>query len=138
MRISFDFDGVLDTEEGQEFFRSLAHANWLAGPNGTTFQIFIVTTRFKDEIGVESKSKILADRNDDIWNFVRSIQGLHGIKVNFTNHEWKWKTLDDLGIDIHIDDNPDECHLINEKCEKCSSLLFGLNIHKLLMEGTEL
>jgi len=122
MKISFDFDGVLDTEDGQEFIRALLNANRLAGPMGRPFDICIVTTRFA--------------KNDN--SDLNSLAAELSCDAIFTNHEWKWETLEKLQIDLHIDDNPDEVHLINEKCTKCQALLFGVNIHKLLMEGTEL
>ncbi len=125
MKISFDFDGVLDTNEGQEFIRGLVAANRLAHTQGNPFQIWIVTTRH-DDLNNEEVLKIA-------WEFDIPLD-----RVIFTNGRWKWKTMDELDIEIHIDDNPDECHLINEKCEKTHSMLFGLNIHKLLIEGTEL
>lgn len=125
MNISFDFDGVLNTEKGIEFLDSFIHANLLSNQHGIPFNIFIITTRYN------------YDNNEDILRIVQE-KKIPLQNLIFTNGDWKWRTLEELGIGVHIDDNPDEVHLINENCEDCQAMLFGLNIHRLLNEGTEL
>ena len=129
MKISFDFDGVLDTEKGQEFFKSLIHANFLADPMGAPFNLVIVTTRHEDRNN-EEILRTAANLGMEVSKLIP--------KIIFTNGQWKWETIEKLGIDLHIDDNLDEVHLINEKCSSAQAVLFGANVHKILLEGTEL
>lgn len=85
-RVSFDFDGVLSTNEGQ----SLARAEIKRGNT-----VFIVTKRS----AYSRSSEVFA---------VADCLGIPRENIHFTDTAWKWKKLNDLMIDSHYDDQEEE------------------------------
>jgi len=85
-RVSFDFDGVLSTNQGQDLAR-------LELKRGNT--VFIVTKRspFKQSKEVFQVADML---------------GIPRENIHFTNGTWKWKKLNDLQVDKHYDDQDEE------------------------------
>jgi len=93
-RISFDFDGVLDSDYVQEF------VSWLLEFNT---DIWVITTR---NHAFYSEVKAVTDR-----------LGIPSRKVIFTSGEQKFKAVRDLGIDVHLDDDWNEIAKINDSTD---------------------
>lgn len=94
MKISFDYDGTLDHPSIQKYCveqQELGH------------DIYIVTTR----MSVPEESTF------DIFETAEKLSIPHH-KIYFTDMEWKYKTLLELGIDIHVDDCKEEMKLIKK------------------------
>lgn len=100
MKVSFDFDGVLTTNDGIELARE-----YIRQGN----DVWIVTRRRK-----------MFD--DPVYKVAKQL-GIGTLKVIFTNGEMKWKTILENEIELHIDNNPDEVDLINENTEAEAVLL---------------
>ena len=99
MIVSFDFDGTLECEEVQELVKITQDAGHKA---------VVLTTRYDDK------------DNFDLYQITERL----GIKeINFTNFEWKYTVIDDLGIDLHIDDYSFEVERITTEC-KAEAVLF--------------
>lgn len=91
MKVSFDFDGTVATKKGYELAQQYIQQN---------NQVYIITRRRKEF-------------NDPVLNVAKSL-GIPRNRVIFTNGEMKWKTILKLGIELHIDNNPEELKLIEE------------------------
>jgi hypothetical protein len=83
MKVSLDYDGTLSTNRGQQLALRL---------KGQGDQLYIVTAR--------SKSDALP-----VYTVADQI-GIPRSNIYFTNGQSKWKTLTDLGIKKHYDNNP--------------------------------
>lgn len=85
MRISFDFDGTLSQESIQVLAETL---------NNSEFnELFIVTSRV-------SKT----EWNKDLFS-VAEFLGIPRNHIFFTEGDFKWKTLKELNIELHFDDD---------------------------------
>lgn len=104
-KISFDFDGTLEFNEMQEFAKELIDAG---------YDVCILTTRYSDPTNYHW-AKDNPDHASHLHDKLFDIATKLGIKeVNFTEYKFKTGFVDQLGIDIHIDDNfADEVHAIN-------------------------
>ena len=91
MKISFDFDDTLTTPQGLDL---------LASHIAKGDEVFIITRRRKSF-------------NEPIYELAKKYN-IPKSKVIFTNGEMKWKTILELGIELHYDNNPDELKLIQE------------------------
>jgi len=89
MKVSFDFDGTLERPIIQQMAKK--HIN--AGD-----EVFIITRRCPED-------------SDDVYS-VASKLGIPNDKCLFTCKEWKWRTIGDLGIDLHYEDKLIEAVLI--------------------------
>jgi uncharacterized HAD superfamily protein len=85
MKISFDFDGVLETAKGQETAQRLMQSN----------DVFIITARNKERM-----SKAVYEVADKLNIPYRN--------VIFTNGADKWKAINDKNIDVHYDNNNEQ------------------------------
>lgn len=88
-KISFDYDGVLTTKQGQ----SLLKRKQTEG-----YPVYIITAR--------------QEGDETVLNFAHE----HGIprdKVYFTSGADKWKTIKRLGINKHYDNNKEQVDKIN-------------------------
>lgn len=94
MRISFDFDGVLETAKGQETALRLMQGN----------QVFIITARNKEQM-----SKSVFEMADKLKIPYRN--------VIFTNGADKWKAINDNRIDVHYDNNNEQLSKIKANTE---------------------
>jgi hypothetical protein len=106
-KISFDFDGTLETKEMQEFAKELIAKG---------YDICILTTRYSDPTNYQwakSNPERASHLHDELFAIAKEL----GItEINFTEYKWKTGFVDELGIDIHIDDNyRDEVFVINYK-----------------------
>ena len=100
IKVSFDFDSTLEFKEVQEFAKDLIERG---------YHVCILTTRYEDP------SKYSFDVHQHLFDVAKKL----GItEIHFTNMEWKYKTIDDYGIAIHLDDNYRyEVYIINKYCK---------------------
>ena len=102
MKVSIDFDDTLSTQRGQDLARYIIN-------NG--YDLYVVTRRQKsqsaDVYAISDKLKIPRD------------------KVVFTNGRLKWETLKRLGIQKHIDNNPEEIQAIKQNAPLIDAVKFA-------------
>lgn len=94
MRISFDFDGVLETAKGQETSLRLKQGN----------EVYIITARNKERM-----SKAVFEIADKLNIPYRN--------VIFTNGADKWKAVKENNIDVHYDNNTEQINKIRANTE---------------------
>ena len=110
MKISFDFDGTLEYTDVQNVARDLIKRG---------YDVCILTTRFSDP------SKYNFDVTEAHQHLFDVAKELGIDEIHFTEYEYKYKTIDSFGIDIHIDDDyRDEVFVINKMC-KAKAILYG-------------
>lgn len=97
MKISFDFNGVLDTEQGMK----------LAKQKMDEGNIVYIITALRPSDNVRRLAKEL---------------GIPLFRVHFTSGEDKWKTIQKLGIQEHYDNNQEQIDKIN-KYTSCKAIL---------------
>ena len=94
MRVSFDFDGVLDTEAGKRIaIRAIDKGD----------DVFIITARNES-----LSAGVYAIAND---------LGIPRLRVYFTNGADKWRTIERLDIDLHYDNNREQVDKIDENTD---------------------
>ena len=86
MKISFDVDGVLDTPQGMALARRKI-------ANGD--RVYIITARNESTMSTK------------VYEIAKEL-GIPRLRVYFTNGADKWKTIQSLGIDLHIDNNEEQ------------------------------
>lgn len=110
--VSFDFDGTLEehfdgannkNREGiQRLFQEL-----VADEN---FDVYIITRRF----GPEHAGKGIGNEHRKVFDFLNSLNiVLAEEKILFTNREYKYSLVHELGVHIHLDDEIRERELID-------------------------
>jgi hypothetical protein len=92
MKISFDFNGVLDTEKGME----------LAKQKIDEGNIVYIITSLRPAENVKRLAKAL---------------GIPLFRVHFLSGADKWETVKKLGINIHYDNNAEQIEKINKNTE---------------------
>jgi HK97 family phage prohead protease len=107
-KISFDFDDTLTIA----LYR--ARAKQLIERGKTVY----IITRRQENFNPEQ-----------VYNVADEIEIPHS-RVYFTNGEMKWKTIKNLNIAIHYDNNPDEIKLIEENTECKTYLVKSKNLMK--------
>ena len=98
-KISFDYDGVLTTENGKQLLKRKISEG---------YDVYIVTAR---------------RHSLTVINFARQ-NGVPSNRVFFTEGEDKWKTLQRLGIETHYDNNQEQIDKIN-KFTNTKGILYG-------------
>lgn len=93
-RISFDFDGVLSREVGQE----LAKLKIKQG-----FEVWIVTARRP-----EQSEKVFE---------IAKLLNIPESRIVFTSGRDKWKFIEEFDIGLHYDNNEEQINKINELTE---------------------
>lgn len=119
-KVSFDFDGTLEYIEVQDVAKDLIKRG---------YEVCILTTRFSDP----SKYNFDAtEAHQQLFDVAKDV----GIEeIHFTEYEYKYKTIDSFGIDIHIDDDyRDEVFVINKTC-RARAILYGYGWVKELEES---
>jgi len=101
MKISFDVDGVLDTPQGMALARRKI-------ANGD--RVYIITGRNEERMSAE----VYAIANE---------LGIPRLRVYFTNGADKWKTIQSLGIELHIDNNEEQVNKIKEQTDSEAELV---------------
>jgi hypothetical protein len=90
-KISIDYDDTLSTQRGKDLARRLMNEG---------NDLYIVTRRYSTE-------------SYDVYRIAEQL-GIPRDKVHFTQGRMKWQKLKELGIQRHIDNNPDEIADINK------------------------
>lgn len=136
MKISFDFDGTLEYDSVQKVARELIDEG---------HDVCILTTRYSKpwkysswDVSEDNK-KYLQDQFDKLNEIADNL----GIKeINYSEFQWKFTVIDNLGIDVHVDDNfREEVAEINHRC-KARAVYYGpyekdwvANLRKLIDEN---
>lgn len=109
-KISFDFDGTLEYKEVQDYAKELIERG---------YKVCILTTRFSDPSRYNFDA---TEAHQHLFDIAKEI----GIEeIHFTEFEFKFKSIDKYGIDVHLDDDyRDEVFMINKFC-KAKAILFG-------------
>ena len=92
MKVSFDFDGVLETPQG----KALARRKINEGE-----QVYIITARQE------------ATMSKSVYEVAKEL-GIPRLHIYFTNGKDKWNTIKRLGIDVHYDNNEEQITKIKE------------------------
>lgn len=95
MKVSFDFDGTLQTEEVQLYAEQLIQKG---------VEVWVTTTRWDEN----HKHKYEDNPTlDDLWEVVDRL-GIPRHQVRFTNMQWKYTYLTGTHFHWHLDDNESE------------------------------
>lgn len=97
-KVSFDYDGVLTTKQGQALLKRKQTEG---------YPVYIVTAR------QEGDKTVLRFAHEN---------GIPRDRVHFTNGADKWKTIKRLGIKKHYDNNKEQVDKINEFTD-CEAVL---------------
>jgi len=92
--VSFDIDGVLDTEQGKVIAKRAI---------GRDDDVFIITAR--------------QERFSDEVYQIASELGIPRLRVYFTNGADKWRTIERLDIDLHYDNSQEQVSKIEENTD---------------------
>lgn len=95
MRVSFDIDGVLDTEPGKQIAKR-------AIDKGD--DVFIITARNEGRASAEVFA--IAEELD-----------IPRLRVYFTNGADKWRTIERLDIDLHYDNSREQVDKIEQNTD---------------------
>jgi acid phosphatase class B len=102
MKVSFDFDGVLETSQGKALAQRKIN-------NGD--QVYIITARQESTM------------SNSVYEVAKEL-GIPRLHVYFTNGKDKWNTIKRLNIDVHYDNNEEQIQKIkdntNTRAEKVS------------------
>ena len=111
IKISFDFDGSIEhyfdgtenpnREKVQNLFKEFNSKE--------NIDVHIITRRFD----FQNVSKGKMNEHKEVLEFAQSVN-FPIEKIFFTNREYKFSKIKDLGIHIHLDDEELEIHLINK------------------------
>ncbi len=94
MRVSFDIDGVLDTEQGKVIAKRAIDRD---------DDVFIITAR-QDKF------------SDEVYQIASEL-GIPRLRVYFTNGADKWRTIERLDIDLHYDNSQEQVSKIEENTD---------------------
>jgi len=97
-KISFDFDATLDRNHIQEYAKELVDKG---------YDVWVHTLRMKNLEGGYNK-----DWNDDLYKVIKEV-GIPEERVVFCEMIDKWEFLKGKGFIWHLDDDYQECNLIN-------------------------
>ena len=101
MKISFDVDGVLTTPQGMALARKKI-------ANGD--RVYIITARNESTMSAK------------VYEIAKEL-GIPRLRVYFTNGADKWKTIQTLGIELHIDNNEEQVNKIKEQTDSEAELV---------------
>jgi len=115
-KISFDFDGTLSQHfDGQLNPFENDVRNMIKRLINDGHDVHIVTRRYGNPMLTENR----------VVYEVAEILGLNRNNIHFTNREWKYKTINELGIEYHIDDDMTDIQYIKNYCENTKGFLLG-------------
>ena len=92
MKVSFDFDGVLETPQGKAIARRKINEG---------DQVYIITARQESTM---SRS---------VYEVAKEL-GIPRLHIYFTNGKDKWNTIKRLNIDVHYDNNEEQIQKIKD------------------------
>ena len=101
MKVSFDFDGVLETSQG----KALARRKINEGD-----QVYIITARQESTM------------SNSVYEVAKEL-GIPRLHVYFTNGKDKWNTIKRLGIDVHYDNNEEQIQKIKDNTNTRAELV---------------
>ncbi len=107
IKVSFDFDGVLDRPDVQRYAKSLIRRG---------IEVWICTARLDNDQCPNQ------DWNKDLFKTAKSI-GIKPYHIKFCPVENKYKFFKNGGFLFHLDDDPDEINEINENTDVCGIFL---------------
>jgi len=111
--ISFDFDGTLVDEFGghpmnsqKDEVQSLVKKYLKDG-----HEVIIITKRY----GPENSHLGLKNEHVEVYELAKKL-GIE--RVIFTNREWKFSYIINLGVNMHFENSDGEIQLINQACKE--------------------
>lgn len=111
-KVSFDFDGTI----GETRIQNLAE---LIIKSSVYAEVHIISAREVDQ------RKDIPDEsgmNKDVYAVAKSL-GIPKENIHLTNGSYKYTKINELGINIHFDDVPEEVALINRFSPQCQGML---------------
>jgi len=111
-KISIDYDDTLSTQRGKDLARRLINEG---------NDLYIVTRRQKSQ-------------SNDVYRDAQSV-GIPRDRVFFTEGRLKWQKLKDLGIQRHIDNNPDEIDAIKKNAPLIRADKFEVGVPHYTKDG---
>lgn len=117
-KISVEFDGVLS-----RFFNGLSNPieqdiqNLVKRLIDDGHDVHIVTRRYENQMLSENRPVLLMAEH----------LGIEPDNIHFTNRNWKWQTLDELGIDYHLDNDETDLFYIKNKLTKTIGVQLNKN-----------
>jgi hypothetical protein len=116
-KVSFDFDGTLSIgffgepnpykDRVHDIVRELIAEG---------FDVHIITRRYEHPMRNEL---------DDVYAIAFEL-GIPDEKIFFTNREWKYSKINELGIEFHIDDDETDIRLIENNCPNTIAYLLDI------------
>lgn len=115
-KISFDFDGTISKHfDGQLNPFENDVRNMIKRLINDGHDVHIVTRRYGNPMLTENR----------VVYEVAEILGLNRNNIHFTNREWKYNKINELGIEYHIDDDMTDIQYIKNYCENTKGFLLG-------------
>ena len=117
-KISFDFDGTISRHFGgqpnpfEDDVRNIIKRLINDGHD-----VHIITRRYGNPMMIENR----------IVYEVAEILGINPENIHFTNREWKYNKINELGIEYHIDDDMTDIDYIKNNCKNTTGFLLGNN-----------
>lgn len=118
-KVSFDFDGTLNEHFSGESNPHKDEVQKLLVElfNNESFDVYIITRRF----GPENSEKGNINEHNLVFELLNFLDiEIFKEKIIFTNRDYKFSTINALGIDIHFDDDYLEHDLI-KRFTNCKS-----------------
>lgn len=102
--ISFDFDGTLNDHFGGEVveYKKITR-DWVKRLMRRGYEVYIITRRY----GPENSHKGKTNEHLIVWEIASQL-GIPKNRIIFTNREWKYTQIENIGSGIHIDDDAHE------------------------------
>ena len=117
-KISFDFDGTISRHfDGQPNPFENDVRNMVKHLINEGYDVYIITRRYSNPM--MSENRVVYD--------VAEMLGINPVNIHFTNREWKYEKINELGIEYHIDDDMTDIHYIKEYCKDTKGFLLNDN-----------
>ena len=116
-KISVEFDGTLS-----RFFNGMSNPMEMDVQHMVKrlidegHDVHIVTRRYENQMLSENRAVLQMGEH----------LGLSDENIHFTNRNWKWQILDELGIDFHLDNDETDLYYIKNKLTKT----IGVSLNK--------
>jgi len=117
MRVSFDFDDTLDREPVQKYAAELVARG---------IEVWIVTSRYDLENYIKYNFTSLYKgelANKDLFDLAKEL-GIPEDKIHFTNMMNKWRFFKENNFIWHLDNDWEECRLIDRKTKTRGIIYF--------------
>lgn len=118
MKISFDFDGTLSNNIAiREYCSNLVEQN--------KHEVFIITRRYDEKTFRDSPITLNQQEHVEVYDIAQQL-GVDLLNVHFTNRAMKFESINELGINIHIDDDDYETSLLHSSTQ-CRAICWPLD-----------